>query len=951
MSFAVGSLVRARKREWVVLPGSEQDFVLVRPLGGRDDESTGICTTLEDVQPAEFALPDPEQLGDANSSRILRDAVRIGFRSSAGPFRSLAHLAVEPRPYQIVPLLMALKLNPVRLLIADDVGIGKTVEAALIAREMLDRGEVRRLAVLCPPHLAEQWQAELQNKFNIGAELLLPSTAARLERQAPLRVGESIIEYYPHLVVSLDFIKSDRRRDEFLRTAPELVIVDEAHTCAFSGDGRGARHQRHRLVKEMAQKAGQHLILVTATPHSGNEEAFRSLISLLSDDLSNLPQDLSGPANERHRRRLATQFVQRRRGDIQHFLSENTPFPKREEREESYQLSPEYQQFLATVLQYSQEKVQDKSGTRFHQRVRWWSVLALLRSVASSPAAAAATLRSRASTADVETEDEADELGRRSVLDLMDQESAEAVDIVPGSDFEPEDSASATNRHRLLEMADTADKLTGRADQKLQKSKDIVAGLVNDGFNPIVFCRFIPTAEYVAEALRAHLGKDVAVMAVTGTLPPEEREARVLQLSESPRRVLVATDCLSEGINLQEHFDAVLHYDLSWNPTRHEQREGRVDRYGQPHPTVRVLTYYGMDNQIDGIVLDVLIRKHKTIRSSLGISVPVPVDSSQVMEAVFEGLLLREIAGANNSLQLSLAALDRSFAPQKQELYGRWEEAADREKRSRTMFAQETLAASVEEARQELQAVRTAIGTHADVQQFALDTLHRLGAVITNGKSANTWDINIAEVPIALRDAFGLPTKFRARFELPVQKGEVYLQRTHPAVEALCSYVLECALDGRNNGVAKRCGAIRTSQVQQITTLLLLRCRYHILTTQAGISRPLLAEDCMLAAFARAPQNAEWLPAAKAEALLEVTPDANVAPDQAQQFLRAVLDSAESIRPHLQALARQRGEELLQAHARVRAEARISGPPPEVETMPDPDILGLYVFLPTRGQS
>src|SRR5258708_28998964 len=140
------------------------------------------------------------------------------------------------------------------------------------------------------------------------------------------------------------------------------------------------------------------------------------------------------------------------------------------------------------------------------------------------------------------------------------------------------------------------------------------------------------------------LPRGVEVAAVTGLLPPAEREARVAELGQAPKRVLVCTDCLSEGINLQEHFDAVMHYDLSWNPTRHEQREGRVDRYGQQRPQVRALLYYGVDNQIDGVVLEVLLRKHRTIRSSLGISVPVPADTSKVLEAVFEGLLLREHA-------------------------------------------------------------------------------------------------------------------------------------------------------------------------------------------------------------------------------------------------------------------------------------------------------------------
>src|ERR1017187_1944897 len=335
VSFAVGSLVKTRGREWVVLPESEDDLLVLRPLGGTDEEIAGVYLPLEVVEHARFALPDPARLGDFRSCRLLRDALRLGFRSSAGPFRSFAHLAIEPRPYQLVPLLMALKLDPVRLLIADDVGIGKTVEACLIARELLDRGEVRRLAVLCPPQLAEQWQAELRDKFQIHAEVVLPGTASRLERNC--RVGESLFHIHNFVIVSLDFIKSERRRDEFLRTCPELVIVDEAHTCAYGGEGRGGRHQRHQLILGLADPAkGRHLILVTATPHSGNEQAFRSLLKLLHPDFANLPEDLTGKGNEQQRRRLAAHLVQRRRGDIRHFLKSETPFPDREDTEETY---------------------------------------------------------------------------------------------------------------------------------------------------------------------------------------------------------------------------------------------------------------------------------------------------------------------------------------------------------------------------------------------------------------------------------------------------------------------------------------------------------------------------------------------------------------------------------------------------------------------------------------
>ena len=136
-TYAVGSLVAARGREWVVLPDSTDDFLVLRPLGGTDDDVAGVLPAIEPVAPASFPPPTPDDLGDDASARLLRSALRIGFRSSAGPFRSLGNIAVEPRAYQLVPLLMALRQETVRLLIADDVGIGKTVEAGLVATELL----------------------------------------------------------------------------------------------------------------------------------------------------------------------------------------------------------------------------------------------------------------------------------------------------------------------------------------------------------------------------------------------------------------------------------------------------------------------------------------------------------------------------------------------------------------------------------------------------------------------------------------------------------------------------------------------------------------------------------------------------------------------------------------------------------------------------------------------
>ncbi|MFM7537365.1 MAG: DEAD/DEAH box helicase, partial [Acidimicrobiales bacterium] len=357
MSFTVGALVAARGRDWVVQPGSTDDCVLVRPLGGTDDEVTGILPALEPIGSTVFDPPDPTVPGDHRSAALLRDALRIGFRSSAGPFRSLGAIAVEPRPYQLVPLLMALRLDPVRLLIADAVGIGKTIEAALVARELLDTGIAHRLAVLCPPHLAEQWRDELAAKFHLDATLVLASTAARLERDLP--PGRTIFDVHPVVIVSTDFIKAERRRAEFVRTCPDLVIVDEAHTCTLDASGSTrARQQRFELLAALAADPARHLLLVTATPHSGKPGAFRSLLSLLDVDFEQLPDDLSGDHNRRHRERLARHLVQRQRGDLAEFLG-GTEFPQRYDAEETYRLSPAYRDLLTRVLRYCRELVAD----------------------------------------------------------------------------------------------------------------------------------------------------------------------------------------------------------------------------------------------------------------------------------------------------------------------------------------------------------------------------------------------------------------------------------------------------------------------------------------------------------------------------------------------------------------------------------------------------------------
>jgi len=184
-----------------------------------------------------------------------------------------------------------------------------------------------------------------------------------------------------------------------------------------------------------------------------------------------------------------------------------------------------------------------------------------------------------------------------------------------------------------------------------------------------------------------------------------------------------------------------------------------------------------------------------------------------------------------------------------------------------------------------------------------------------------------------------------ARFELPVQEGELHLSRTHPAVEALANHVLNAALDPVLTGPARRSGIIRTAAVARRTTLL-LRHRFHIVTRVGDEERQLLAEDAQLVAFAGSPQNPEWLPAEAAARLPDAEPEGNVNPDQARDFLQRVIDGIALLQPRLVQFAEERGRELLEAHGRVRQASRARGVKHRIEAQDEPDVLGVFVYLP-----
>ncbi|ANN65357.1 helicase-related protein [Bordetella bronchialis] len=919
--FLPGNLVRARGREWVVQSDSRRDWLRLRPLSGADDESIALIPELElhPVEPATFDWPDPAHAGNHAAALLLRDALRLTLRAGAGPFRSFGNIAVEPRGYQLVPLLMALRLSTVRLLIADDVGIGKTIEAGLIARELMDRGEIARLAILCPPHLVEQWQSELETRFNLQAVALTSASASRIERDLPH--GVRLFDHHPVVVVSLDYIKSERHREQFLATAPECIIVDEAHTCASSGAGKQLRFE---LLQRLARDAQRHLILLTATPHSGDETAFYNLLSLLDPRFAALQGRMT--ASDPLRQELARHFVQRRRKDIVEWQAETHDgrgFPRRMKTELTYQLSGEWGAFFDAVQDYCRELAEtvEQQEQQGGARLIWYATLALLRCVASSPAAAVKALTTRLEG----TVPDEVLLGDERLHD------GEADDL-SGSDLEPpaqvQDAAP-----RLQALIADAQRLSGKAgDPKLAALIRHTDLLVKDGYHPVVFCRYIATAHYVTEHLKAAFPK-ATVDGVTGELTPEERRERVDELEDAEQRILVATDCLSEGINLQHLFTAVVHYDLAWNPTRHEQREGRVDRFGQQADEVRCTMLYGQDNPVDGFVLNVILKKGEAIQKELGVLVPMPEDEARINQALVKAALMKRSDSRTASPQVAFdfGEPEQLLAP----LQAQWRDALEKAKANRTVFAQRRI--KPDEVLPEWHKQQQALGTQADVQRFLQSACVRLGAPLEVGRK-QTARFLPQHLPEALRQRLA-----DEGIDKPQLIDFSELHRSHPLVGLLAQHLLEDALGGERP-LAARCAATLTNDVAVVTTLYLLRLRHQLSYVRRREPFQMMAEETV--ALAVQGRNApQWLADDGVSRLLECTPSGNLPPEAAQREIRTALDFLASHPQQLQAVAQERADALLADHQRVREATRDVGQYSVSPCLPV-DVMGVYVLLP-----
>jgi len=947
-----GKLVKFRGRRCVVQPSSDNEIILLKPLGGSDDEMISVfepvLQSFDKIEEDHFELPAKSDLDSFLTAKLLYDAARLSFRQVSGPFRCMGKLSFRPRSYQLVPLIMALKQPVTRLLIADDVGIGKTIEAILILRELLERGSIKSFAVLCPPHLCEQWQKELADKLDIDAVIIRSSTVAALERKI---VGDdtlNVFNYYPYQVVSIDYVKNgSTKMPAFLKDVPDLVIVDEAHTCTKNVDvnKKSQSQQRYELLEKIASREQQHLVLLTATPHSGKDGEFKSLLGLVNSEFETYNfSDLTIS----EKRKVAAHFIQRKRKNIEKWLDEETPFPKRATEELPYALSAssDYYKLYQDVLKFARG-ISTEGVAENKARIKYFAALSLLRGVMSSPAAGFEMLQKRKSRLTDQDEVTAEEVRENPIVEKWDEQTdTEQVEII--------DRAELTDSewNVLHRLAQKAEELTNiEKDQKVKRCAEQIKLWINKGQSPIVFCRFIATAQYVAKTLKEHLPKDVDVRAITSELSDEERREKIDEMAKSAKRVLVATDCLSEGINLQDKFNAILHYDLPWNPNRLEQREGRVDRYGQPgwidkngnhQNTIDVKVLFGEDNPMDVVVLKIIIEKIQRIQNTSGVSIVLADDNRSVMDKVLKEVLLNPDKAQNRFAKQM--RLDFGTSPELDELdaeiTNEIEAAREKAEKIRSIFAHESI--MPEEVKKDLHEVDEAIGDVFTLEAFVIAASKLLGASFE--KVEGGYIFKKMNMDDWMASALGQGDKIHISFQSPTPQGFRYIGRNHRFVEQLCHRIIANSLDKERKGnKAVRASVFRTDAVSTQTTLIQFRVRNVI--REVSKQHEMVSEEMFLWGYEQTPDSINALEIDRCKELLHTSNALDISNERQEIIFEKELEHFKQLHPDFIKVVERRSDELVNAHTRFAKYIGAKRFEAVTPVLP-PDILGVYVLIP-----
>jgi len=669
-----GQLVQVRSRTWVVndvkpstLPVAAMSLPLAQlpnllSLSSVEDDGLGEeLQVVWEIEPGakvieRVALPEPTEFDSPDKLDAFLDAVRWGAASTAdhkniqSPFRS----GIEIEDYQLDPVVRAIQMPRVNLLIADDVGLGKTIEAGMVALELILRHRARKILVVCPSALQIQWRDQMRDKFGLDFRIVDSHLMRELRRRRGIHVNPWA--HFPRLITSIDFLKRERPLRLFRETLPapgepiyprkyDLLIVDEAHNCAPSGVGQySADSLRTQALRELAPHF-EHKLFLTATPHNGYRESFSALLELLDN------QRFSR-GTEPDRKQLEAVMVRRLKSDPSFAFNHlgMRRFPPRILEPIEVPYTDEERAIHAALRQYT--KLRTSKAVDQTERFATEFVLKTLKKrLFSCPAAFLTTLEQHEKSLNAAQRRVAKPTYKTLQLELdrMDEEYADDGDY-------DEATADALDTATRLFAESTADEVTlleqmktwarrakGQRDSKV---KQLVAWL-HEHLKPggkwsnervIIFTEYRATQNWLQEVLTGEgLTVGDRLLTMYGGMDPEKREAVKAAFQSAPEvspvRILLATDAASEGLDFQNFCSRLIHYEIPWNPNRMEQRNGRVDRHGQKADKVQVLHFVGKgykeraNRRFSGPVSDMeadlefLMRvalKIETIREDLG---------------------------------------------------------------------------------------------------------------------------------------------------------------------------------------------------------------------------------------------------------------------------------------------------------------------------------------------
>lgn len=646
-----GQLVEVRRRQWIV---SDVDAAAAAPelpkqslvkLASIDEDALGEeIEVLWELEPGAHVieragLPGLSALDDPEELEAFLDAVRWGAATNAdrgylqAPFRS----GVSIEDYQLDPLVRAIDMARTNLLIADDVGLGKTIEAGLVVQEMLLRHRARNILVLCPSSLQEKWRTEMGEKFGLEFRIVDTDHVRQLRRERGLHANPWTS--FPRLITSIDWAKQAegiRLLRDVLPPHPtfprrfDLLIVDEAHNVAPTVGKYAVESLRTRLVRLLAPHF-QHKLFLTATPHDGYTESFTALLELLDDQRFSrniLPSD----------EQLARVMVRRLKTDLVDAKG-NLLYPKRRLEALRVDYTPEERSARDLLERFieSREKKGDQEGSASH------FVHQLLRKrLGSSPAAFASTLERHLATVEGVAGDSRRSTGlderilRRAIAkteeDYADddtRESAEGEAVQEASRrMRP---LSGEERRQVEQLRSWAQGAARRPDSKAESlirwlEEHLRPGGRWSDTRVILFTEYRTTQTWLHEILASHGLAGDRLALIYGGMDPKEREAIKAAFQAAPDvasvRILLATDAASEGIDLQNHCNLLIHVEIPYNPNVMEQRNGRVDRHGQKQR--EVVIWHPVDANGDhGDDILRALRKLDAMRADMGSVNPV----------------------------------------------------------------------------------------------------------------------------------------------------------------------------------------------------------------------------------------------------------------------------------------------------------------------------------------